>query len=219
MKHENFEKKINLLLVFAILSAGILTISNIVAVKLWDFFGIAVDGGIVIFPITYILGDIIVELYGEKRANFIVWLGFLLNIVAVLIFLLVGILPAYEGWNVQESYEKILFFTPRIVVGSLIAYLFSGLINNKMFEKIRKKTGEKHLWMRTLGSSFVAKIFDNIIFKTIAFYGLLSFPEFVSQLIFAYVASVVLEILLTPITYFVVGKLKKYGFSDFKNLA
>lgn len=207
--------KLRVLVFLATLSAGVLVISNIVAVKLWDFFGIAVDGGIAIFPLTYIIGDLMVELYGRKLANFTVYVGFCLNILAVLVFLLVGMLPEYTGWDGQAAYEMILGFTPRIVVGSLVAYVVAGLINNWLFMKIKLWTGGKKLWLRALGSSLVAKIFDNVIFKTIAFFGVLGFHEFMAQLIFAYLASLAFELVLTPLTYLLVNKLKKYGFSDF----
>lgn len=213
------QEKLNVFLALAVISAGVLIISNIVAVKIWDFCGIPVDGGIAIFPLTYIIGDVVVELYGKKHANMVLYMGFILNILAVLIFLFVGNLPAYPGWENQDAWDKILGFAPRIVAGSLIAYIVSGLINNKIFVMIKKKTGEGKLWLRSIGSSAIAKIFDTVIFKTIAFLGVLTFPEFLEQLVFAYVASVFLEIILTPLTYFIVGRLKKYEFSDSKDLA
>lgn len=203
-------KKIRVLVFLTALSAGILVISNIVAVKLWDFFGISVDGGLAIFPLTYVIGDLVVELYGKKLANFTVYTGFLINLLAVLVFLLVGILPAYAGWGGQEAYNAILGFTPRIVAGSLVAYVVSGIVNNFVFEKIRKKTGEKRLWARAIGSSVVAKLTDTVVFEVIAFFGLLSLPEFLAQMGFAYVASIILEIALMPLTYFLVKRLRKY---------
>jgi len=204
-------KKLKVLIFLATLSAGILVISNIVAVKLWDFFGISVDGGLLIFPLSYVLGDIMVELYGKKLANYVIYVSFFLNVLAVLIFVLVGLLPVYEGWAGQASYDEILGFVPRIVIGSLVAYLVSGVLNNWIFEKIREKTGEKKLWVRFLGSSVFAKVVDNVIFKTIAFWGVLGASEFFIQLGFAYVASLVLEIIMIPVSYFLVGKLRKYG--------
>ena len=196
------------------LSASILVISNIVAVKLWDFCGIAVDGGIAIFPLSYIIGDVVMELYGKKIGDHVVFVGFLINILAVLVFLLVGALPEYPGWGGQESYNAILGFTPRIVIGSLAGYITSGLVNNFVFTKIKKRTGEKYLFVRSLGSSLIARVFDILLFDTIAFLGVLSFSEFCSQVAFAYGAGIVLEILLTPLTYLVVKVLKKYEIRD-----
>ena len=196
------------------LSASVLVISNIVAVKLWNFCGIAVDGGIAIFPLSYIIGDVVMELYGKKIGDHVVFVGFAINIMAVLVFLLVGALPEYPGWGGQESYNAILGFTPRIVIGSLAGYVTSGLVNNFVFAKIKKRTGEKYLFLRLLGSSMIAKVFDILLFDTIAFLGVLSFSEFCSQVAFAYGAGIVLEILLTPLTYLVVKALKKYEIRD-----
>lgn len=203
-------EKLKVLTIFAAISASVLIISNIAAVKLWDFFGIPVDGGILIFPISYIVGDLVVELYGRKMANNIIYTSLGMNILAVLVFLLVGILPAYAGWNGQSSYEMILGFTPRIIAGSLAAYLISGLINNFVFEKIKKKFGEKRIFVRFIGSSVVAKFFDSLIFETVAFLGVLSVPEFFAQAGFAYLASIILETLLAPISCAIAKRLKKY---------
>ena len=207
-------KNIKIMLFLTALSASILVISNIVAVKLWDFCGIAVDGGIAIFPLSYIIGDVVMELYGKKIGDHVVFVGFLINILAVLVFLLVGALPEYPGWGGQESYNAILGFTPRIVIGSLAGYITSGLVNNFVFTKIKKRTGEKYLFVRSLGSSLIARVFDILLFDTIAFLGVLSFSEFCSQVAFAYGAGIVLEILLTPLTYLVVKVLKKYEIRD-----
>ncbi len=207
-------KKIKIMLFLTALSASVLVISNIVAVKLWNFCGIAVDGGIAIFPLSYIIGDVVMELYGKKIGDHVVFVGFAINIMAVLVFLLVGALPEYPGWGGQESYNAILGFTPRIVIGSLAGYVTSGLINNFVFAKIKKRTGEKYLFLRSLGSSMIAKVFDILLFDTIAFLGVLSFSEFCSQVAFAYGAGIVLEILLTPLTYLVVKAFKKYEVRD-----
>ena len=207
-------KKIKIMLFLTALSASVLVISNIVAVKLWNFCGIAVDGGIAIFPLSYIIGDVVMELYGKKIGDHVVFVGFAINIMAVLVFLLVGALPEYPGWGGQESYNAILGFTPRIVIGSLAGYVTSGLVNNFVFAKIKKRTGEKYLFLRSLGSSMIAKVFDILLFDTIAFLGVLSFSEFCSQVAFAYGAGIVLEILLTPLTYLVVKALKKYEIRD-----
>lgn len=191
-------------------SVGVLIVSNIAAVKLWDFFGIPVDGGIIIFPLSYVINNLTSELYGRKMANRIVIIGLTMNILAVLVFLLVGILPSYSGWDGQASYDAILGFTPRIVIASVLSYLVSGLINNFVFEKIRKKLGEKKMFIRFLGSSVVARIFDSLIFETIAFFGVLSVPEFLVQAGFAYIAGVVVELLLFPVSRIVAKRLKKY---------
>lgn len=203
------EKWTKALIYATALSSGILLISNLVATKLWDLFGVAVDGGIVIFPLSYILGDVIVEIFGQKSARNVIFAGFFLNILAVAIFMLVGILPPYAGWEGQEAYMQILGFVPRIVVGSLLAYIASQLLNNFVFEKIRAKTGKKHLFVRSIGSSLLARLVDSGIFETVAFFGVLSGKEFLAQAAFAYFAGMVFEVILTPLTYLVVGAAKR----------
>lgn len=105
----NFKQK--LLLYFATISVSTLLISNLAAIKLWNFFGIAVDGGVVVFPLTYIIGDLIVEFYGKKIAKNIIVAGFLINILAIIVFYIVIALPAYDGWNMQDAYASVFGFT------------------------------------------------------------------------------------------------------------
>lgn len=117
-------KNEKLLLGAGCLSVVLLIVSNIAATKLWDFFGIAVlDGGILTFPLVFVLSDVILEIWGEKRARYIIICGFLLNLLAVGFLGLVQVLPAGTGWENQGAYEAILGFLPRVVLGSLVSYL------------------------------------------------------------------------------------------------
>lgn len=190
-----------LLIYFAALSASALLISNLAAVKLWDFFGIAVDGGVVLFPITYILGDLIVEFYGKKIAKNIILAGFLVNIIAIVVFYIVIALPAYDGWDMQDALSTVLGFTPRIIIGSLIAYVCSNLFNNFIFTKLKDGNGifASSFIARALGSSAFAHIIDCLIFETIAFLGVLPFSAFVAQAGFAYILGIGFEVVFSPI--------------------
>lgn len=200
------ERKLKVLIFLAVLSGGILLISNIVATKLWSLFGIAVDGGLVIFPLSYILGDLIVELYGRKTARTVIWASFAINVLAVLTFALVSLLPTYDGTIDTVSS---LGLVPRIVAGSLVAYVASQLLNNLIFEKIKNRTGKKLFTIRALGSSAIARLIDSAIFETIAFVGVLSFGEFLAQASFAYIAGMALEVVLVPLTYLIAKQLSK----------
>ena len=211
------ERRETLLIIFAVLAAGILLISNLVATKLWEFCGIAVDGGIILFPFSYVLGDVIVEIFGRKKANRIVWTSLGLNVLAVGVFMIVGALPPYPGWEGQDAYMQILGFVPRIVTASLVAYVASQLLNNLVFEKIKQKTGKKWLGLRAIVSSVLGRAVDSAIFETIAFIGVLSFGEFIGQATFAYFAGMTLEVLLIPITYLAVGGARKWLSSKSKH--
>lgn len=202
--------KLKYLIYFASFSTCALLISNIAAIKLWDFFGIAVDGGVIVFPLTYIIGDLIVEFYGKKVAKNVIFAGFLVNVIAMIVFYIVITLPAYEGWNMQDAYASVLGFVPRIIIGSLLAYVCSNLFNNYIFTKLKNGKGifASSFIARALGSSAVAHAIDSGIFEIIAFLGVLSFHEFLAQACFAYVIGMGLELLLAPVEAYIANTLR-----------
>lgn len=205
------QRRMGLLIVLVSMSAGALLVANLAATKLWDFFGIAVDGGILIFPIEYILGDMMVEMYGEKSSKIATWAGVAFCGFSALVLMVVGRLPAYPGWTGQEAYAEILGFSaPRIILGSLVAYVVSQIANIVVFVKIREKTGDKWYFARSIGSSVVAHALDSGIFEVIAFLGVLPFNEFVHQAIFAYVAALLLEIAIFPVAKLLVMQAHKF---------
>lgn len=185
-------------------------ISNLCAIKLWNLGGIAVDGGVVLFPVTYIIGDLIVELFGQKTARTIIYAGFLVNVIAVVVFYIVIALPPYPGWEMQDAFASVLGFSPRIIAGSLCGYLGSNLLNTHLFTKMRNGNGlfAKSFIARALGSSVFAHIIDSAVFETIAFIGVLPFNEFLAQAVFAYVLGLILEIVLSPLEIFIEKKLR-----------
>ena len=193
------------------ISAGILLISNLAATKLWNMFGIAVDGGILCFPISYILGDIIIEFYGKKVAKSVIFSSILLNILAALVFWAVCSLPPFTGTEeMQNSIVNVLGFAPRIILGSLTGDFLSQFSNNVIFEKIKKKTGSRLFLVRALGSSIVAHFLDSLVFETIAFLGVLPFNDFLNQAIFAYLLGLGLELILSPIELLIVAKVRPF---------
>lgn len=202
--------KLKLLIYLTAISAGALLISNLAATKLWNLFGIAVDGGLLVFPLTYIIGDLIVEFYGKKIAREIIYAGFIVNIIAVVVFYCVILLPAYPGWTMQDAYAGVLGFTPRIILGSLIAYLCSNLLNTTLFMKMKNGEGifARSFIARALGSSVFAHFIDSMIFETIAFIGVLSMKEFILQAIFAYVLGMLFEVVLSPVEILIANYLK-----------
>lgn len=206
------EKKIRLLIFFTALSAGTLLISNLSAIKLWNLWGIAVDGGLVLFPLTYILGDLIIEIFGKKISRTVILSGFAINLIAVVVFYIVIALPPYPGWEMQEAYASVLGFSPRIILGSLSGYLLSNLLNNTLFVKMKNSDSlfARSFIARALGSSVFAHILDTAVFETIAFLGVLSFQEFLAQAIFAYVLGMGLELVLSPLEAWIERRLKLY---------
>ena len=194
----------------ACLSVVLLIVSNIAAVKLWDFFGVAMlDGGILSFPLVFVLSDMILELWGKRRAQYIIWCGFLLNLVAVGFLLAVQALPAGAEWGHQTAYEAILGFLPRVVLGSLVSYLVAQMLNVTVFVKIRERTGRRLYWVRSLGSSVIANIANSLVFCGIVFGGVISMGEWWAMVRVSCSLMILCEIILTPLNYLVVGKMRK----------
>lgn len=189
---------------------AVLLISNIASTKIVDLFGIFVfDGGTLLFPLSYIFGDVLTEVYGYKKARTVIWTGFFSAFLMSLVFFVVGALPAAGGWVNQAAYDLILGVVPRIVFASLIAYFAGEFSNSFVLAKMKIWSKGKNLWMRTIGSTLVGEGVDTLLFTFIAFFGVLPTEVFLALVISNYVFKVGVEILFTPITYKVVNFLKK----------
>ena len=188
---------------------GLLLISNIGAVKLIEFGPIITDGGAFLFPLVYIAGDILSEVYGFKAARKAILIGFAMSILAALTFWLVQISPPAEAWGNQEAFEAVLGFVPRIVVASVAGYLVGQLLNAWVLVKIKERTQEKALWLRLLGSTAVGEFADTIVFCTIAFYGVITGEEFLVYVAFGFAYKTLVEVVLLPVSYAVIGWVKR----------
>lgn len=188
---------------------GLLLISNIGATKLIEFGPVITDGGAFLFPLVYITGDILSEVYGFKAARKAILVGFAMAILAALTFWIVQISPAAASWPNQEAFESVLGFLPRIVLASICGYLVGQLLNAYVLVRIKERTNERSLWLRLLGSTAVGEAADTIVFCTIAFYGVITGGEFLNYVIIGYLYKVAVEILLLPVTYRVIAVIKK----------
>ena len=193
---------------------SILLISNVASTKIVDFGMFDFDGGTLLFPLSYIFGDILTEVYGYGRTRRIIWMGFLMNIVMVLVFAAVGALPASESWNNQEAYNSVLGMTPRIVLASMIAYTFGAFSNSYVLAKLKVKTKGKFLWLRTIGSTIVGEGLDTVIFCLISFYGVLPNELLGLVILSNYAFKVGVEVIFTPVTYLIVDALKRLEGAD-----
>ena len=187
----------------------VLLISNIASSKIVDFGWFTFDGGTLLFPLSYIFDDILTEVYGYKKSRNVIWLGFFSALVMALVFMIVGALPAAPGWNNQAAYDAILGSTPRIVVASLIAFLFGEFSNSFVLAKMKIWTKGKWLWTRTIGSTVVGELLDSTLFILIAFFGVLPGSLLITLIISNYIFKTAVEIVFTPATYAVVNFLKK----------
>lgn len=183
--------------------------ANITAVKLVGFFGLVLDAGTLIFPISYIFGDVLTEVYGYRVARRVIWLGFLCNLLAVAAIVAGGLLPAAPFWDAQSSYDRILGYAPRLLLASFLAYLVGELTNSFVLAKMKVATNGRYLWSRTIGSTLVGQGLDTLVFTLIAFAGVIPPSAMVAAILTGWLAKSAYEALATPLTYLVVNRLKR----------
>jgi hypothetical protein len=184
--------------------------ANITAVKLVTLFGFLVPAGIVIFPLSYIIGDVLTEVYGYPQARRVIWLGFGCNVIAVLAIWVGQVLPAASFWDGQAAYERILGYTPRLLGASFLAYLVGEFANAFILAKMKIATEGRWLWARTIASTLVGQGLDSLVFITLAFAGTIPLAGIVSAIVAQWLVKTVYEAAVTPLTYVVVRFLKRH---------
>jgi uncharacterized integral membrane protein (TIGR00697 family) len=183
--------------------------ANITAVKLVGILGLVVPAGVVVFPVSYICGDVLTEVYGYRVARRVIWLGFLCNLLAVLAIVIGGLLPPAPVFEAQEAYQRILGYTPRLLLASFAAYLAGEFANAFVLAKMKIATNGRFLWSRTIGSTLIGEGLDSLIFVVFAFVGTIPLAAVISAIITQWIVKSVYEALATPLTYVVVNYLKR----------
>ncbi|MDO5092740.1 MAG: queuosine precursor transporter [Propionibacteriaceae bacterium] len=202
------------------LFVALLLISNIAATKAialgpeWTPFGLPIlpvitDGGAFLFPLTYVLGDVLAEVYGLKGARRAIFLGFIVAVLASLTFLVVGLAPPAPGYEGQSAFRAVLGFVPRIVAASLVGYLVGQLLNAWVLVRLKERHANRGLWARLLGSTVVGEAADTVLFCLIAFGGILSGGHMLNYIIVGYVFKVSVEVLVLPVTCWVIGAVRR----------
>ncbi len=191
------------------LFVSLLLISNIAATKLIELGPFIMDGGALLFPLTYIIGDVLAEVYGLRAAKRAIFTAFAVSALAALTFLAVQYLPGAAEYTNQAAFEAVLGFVPQIVIASLAAFFCGQFINAFVLVRMKDKWGEKNLWARLLGSTVAGQLVDTIIFCTIAFYGTLTGGSFINYVLVGVAYKVAMEIILLPVTYRVVAVIKR----------
>lgn len=220
------EREYRFLLPVAVIFTGALIVSNIIAIKLVDLSGLV--GGsfayvqpasVIIFPVSYIIGDILTEVYGYRAARRAIWSAFFANAMVVVAFIIAQEIPAAsfwevreDGYNMQEAYERILGQTPRILAGSFVAVLVGEFSNSFVLARMKRLTGGRFLWMRTIGSTIVGQALDSAFFLTIAFFGTGNAENGGALWALwwrAWLIKTLYEVIATPLTYATVNFMKR----------
>lgn len=196
------------------LFVAVLIISNIASTKVVSLGGLLFDGGTILFPLAYIFGDILTEVYGYARARRVIWTGFMALLMTVVTLALVQYLPPAPDWPNQSAYESVLGFIPRIAAASAIAYLLGEFLNSYVLAKMKLRSKGRNLWQRLLGSTVVGQAVDTVVFTVIAFGGTMPAGSLLNIITTVYVMKLAVEVALLPITYRVVALLKKRERSD-----
>ena len=195
-------------LVVAVFVTSLVT-ANIIAVKLITIFGRTLPAAIIIFPVSYIVGDVLTEVYGYRQARRVIWLGFFCNLIAVAVISAGQILPAASFWDGQPAYERILGYAPRLLAASFAAYLIGEFANALVLARMKIATSGRWLWARTIGSTIVGQGLDSLVFITLAFAGTIPADALISAIVTQWLAKVLYESAATPLTYGVVNFLKR----------
>jgi uncharacterized integral membrane protein (TIGR00697 family) len=195
-----------------------LIISNIIAVKVVSIFGLTLPAAVILFPIAYIVGDVLTEVYGYARARQSIWIAFGCNLLAVLAIWIAGLLPADAQWRAGvftdpvssgQAFDAILGFTPRLLLASFSAYLVGEFVNAFIMAKLKLVTRGRLLWTRTIGSTILGQGLDSLIFISLAFSGILPGGVLLGAIISQWGVKTAYEALATPVTYFVINRLKQ----------
>ncbi|MDP9806317.1 putative integral membrane protein (TIGR00697 family) [Trueperella bonasi] len=194
--------------VFVALFVAFLLLSNIAATKLIGVGPLVFDGGALLFPLTYVIGDVLAEVYGFKAARKAIGLGFVASIIGALTFSLVQIAPPAAEYENQAAFEAVLGVVPRFVLASLCGYIVGQLLNAYVLTWIKNRWGEKHLWARLVGSTVVGEFVDTILFCVVAWGGVVSWGTILNLTATGFGYKVIVEIVLLPITYVVINWVK-----------
>jgi len=191
---------------------AVLMISQVTAVKPVAIGSVVFTGADLIFPLSYLLGDVLTEVYGFARSRVVIWIGLAANVLMSVTLFVIGLIPGEAAWLAeggQEAWDMLLGMAPRIALASLMAYVVGEFLNSYVLARLKVTMRGKHLWMRTLFSSMLGQAVDTMLFFPIAYAGVWAWPLLLQIMITAYVLKVSVEVLLTPGKYFIVQALKR----------
>lgn len=201
-------------LVMGVVFCVCLICSNLLEVKMVSLGGITATAGLIVFPISYIINDCIAEVWGYRKARLIIWLGFLMNLLAVLFIQLAIVLPSAPFWEGQSAFEATFSSTPRILLASFIAFLAGSFLNAYVMSKMKISSGGKHFSLRAIASTVVGESADSLLFFPIAFGGVVPVKELIVLIVTQACLKTAYEIIILPVTIRVVRLVKRIDGSD-----
>lgn len=210
MRNNNYKLFHGLAMVYVTM----LLVSNTVAVKLIAFKGFVLPAGIICFPIAYIFGDVLTEVYGYEKTKSVIWWGFACLALMSLVYYLAVIITPASFWDKQDAFSQLFGFVPRIAISSFVAYLVGSFLNAIIMSFLKVKTDGRYLWLRTISSTIVGEGVDSVIFNLSAFLFIFPLSDVLHIAFSGFVLKTLYEIIATPITYIVVAKIKKIEHED-----
>ncbi len=209
------EKQYKYLGLITVLYITFQLVSDVTAGKIVQLGMFTVSATVLYFPFTYIIADVLTEVYGYSKARSVVWMVLLSSIIAGILYSIVVFLPPAAGFDANDAYTRVLGQVPRILLGGWIAVFVGGILNDFVLAKMKIWTKGKHLWTRTIGSTIVGEGANTILFYSIALYSIIPDTLLIASILAGWFLKVMVEIIMTPVTYFVIGKLKKVENEDY----
>ena len=201
-------KKFKLYYYLSIVFVSCILISNVVASRTFELFGFQLPSSTILFPISFIVGDVLTELYGFKDSLKVFLLGFICNIFMVVTFMIINVLPIPETLQTAEAFKTVLSYTPRVLIGSLTGFLLGNIVNSALMILFKKLTEQRFLWIRTILSTIVGEIIDTLCFIFVAFVGILPLKTMLLSVLITSFVKILYEIMFTPIVYLIIHKNK-----------
>lgn len=190
-------------------------VSDVTAGKITVVFGFPVSVTVLYFPITYIFADILTEVYGYARARSALWTVLICSVLAGLIYQVAALMPPASGFDADPAYQRVLGQVPRVLLGGWIAVFAGEILNDYVMAKLKVFSQGKHLWIRTIGSTIVGQFANTSLFYVIALYAVIPTDLLIQSVISGWLLKVIVEVVMTPVTYAVVGALKRVEDVDF----
>jgi uncharacterized integral membrane protein (TIGR00697 family) len=209
MSEDRSQKRYKYLGVITVFYVTMQLVSDVTAGKLINLGGYGVSVTVLYFPVTYIFADILTEVYGYARARAVLWTVLVCSVIAGLTYQLVVFLPPAAGFDANEAYVRVFSQVPRILIGGWLAVFSGEILNDFILAKLKILTMGRFLWVRTIASTIIGQLANTVVFYTIGLYGVIPTGVLIQAVLAGWILKTLVEIIMTPVTYYIVGALKR----------